>query len=251
MFKATLASLLLIGSITTASATTYTYNLNNTLAGSPGGAPTLTATQGTSASGTPVLDATGYSFGFNQGLLYQGGGFSGTGDYSIEMKFSLNAVSGYRRLIDFLGSSSDTGLYVLNGQVAFYNLAGPAAGVGTIAANTVVDLLFTHTAAGVVDIYTDGVLALHYPTQAIGLTEFTVVNGLRFFVDNTGGSANTEASSGHVSSIVISDTVLSPVGVSAVPEPSTWAMMILGFAGVGFMAYRRSRKDHGVALAAA
>ena len=30
------------------------------------------------------------------------------------------------------------------------------------------------------------------------------------------------------------------VGVSAaVPEPSTWAMMIMGFAGVGFMAYRR------------
>jgi len=29
------------------------------------------------------------------------------------------------------------------------------------------------------------------------------------------------------------------VNVSAVPEPSTWAMMILGFAGVGFMAYRR------------
>jgi hypothetical protein len=30
--------------------------------------------------------------------------------------------------------------------------------------------------------------------------------------------------------------------VTAVPEPSTWAMMILGFAGIGFMAYRRSRK---------
>ena len=26
---------------------------------------------------------------------------------------------------------------------------------------------------------------------------------------------------------------------SAVPEPSTWAMMILGFAGIGFMAFRR------------
>jgi hypothetical protein len=35
----------------------------------------------------------------------------------------------------------------------------------------------------------------------------------------------------------------------AVPEPSTWAMMILGFAGVSFMAYRRSRKE-GLALAA-
>jgi hypothetical protein len=29
---------------------------------------------------------------------------------------------------------------------------------------------------------------------------------------------------------------------SAVPEPSTWAMLILGFAGVGFMAYRRNSK---------
>jgi hypothetical protein len=28
---------------------------------------------------------------------------------------------------------------------------------------------------------------------------------------------------------------------SAVPEPSTWAMMILGFCGVGFMAYRRKQ----------
>jgi hypothetical protein len=28
----------------------------------------------------------------------------------------------------------------------------------------------------------------------------------------------------------------------AVPEPSTWAMMILGFAGMGFMAYRRKSK---------
>jgi PEP-CTERM motif len=27
--------------------------------------------------------------------------------------------------------------------------------------------------------------------------------------------------------------------ITAVPEPSTWAMMILGFAGIGFLAYRR------------
>jgi len=29
--------------------------------------------------------------------------------------------------------------------------------------------------------------------------------------------------------------------IEAVPEPSTWAMMILGFAGVGYMTYRRSK----------
>ncbi len=32
------------------------------------------------------------------------------------------------------------------------------------------------------------------------------------------------------------------VSVSAVPEPSTWAMMILGFAGLGFLAYRRNNQ---------
>jgi hypothetical protein len=30
----------------------------------------------------------------------------------------------------------------------------------------------------------------------------------------------------------------------SVPEPSTWAMMILGFFGVGFMAYRRQNKQN-------
>jgi hypothetical protein len=34
-----------------------------------------------------------------------------------------------------------------------------------------------------------------------------------------------------------------PIPVAAaVPEPSTWAMMILGLAGLGFMAYRRKNK---------
>jgi hypothetical protein len=35
---------------------------------------------------------------------------------------------------------------------------------------------------------------------------------------------------------------------SAVPEPSTWAMMILGFFGVGFMAYRRRSSGHALRL---
>ena len=30
--------------------------------------------------------------------------------------------------------------------------------------------------------------------------------------------------------------------ITAVPEPSSWALLILGFAGVGFMAYRRKSK---------
>ena len=32
------------------------------------------------------------------------------------------------------------------------------------------------------------------------------------------------------------------IEVAAVPETSTWFMLLLGFAGVGFMTFRRSRK---------
>ena len=36
---------------------------------------------------------------------------------------------------------------------------------------------------------------------------------------------------------------------AAVPEPSTWAMMIFGFAGVGFMAYRRRNQTAALRMA--
>jgi hypothetical protein len=36
---------------------------------------------------------------------------------------------------------------------------------------------------------------------------------------------------------------------AAIPEPSTWAMLILGFAGVGFMAYRRKNQGSAFRIA--
>ena len=35
---------------------------------------------------------------------------------------------------------------------------------------------------------------------------------------------------------------------TAVPEPSTWAMMLIGFAGLGFAGYRASRKAVSIAV---
>jgi Protein of unknown function (DUF642)/PEP-CTERM motif len=58
------------------------------------------------------------------------------------------------------------------------------------------------------------------PSTTISLAGNTVPNGIYIGLD----TVDLEQTSGPVSSV---------------PEPSTWAMMILGFAGVGFMAYRR------------
>jgi len=54
-----------------------------------------------------------------------------------------------------------------------------------------------------------------------------------FFIDPTFAAANPGYSLSFSSGIG---------NVSPVPEPSTWAMLILGFAGIGFMAYRRKSK---------
>jgi hypothetical protein len=54
-----------------------------------------------------------------------------------------------------------------------------------------------------------------------------------FFIDPTFAEANPEYS------LLFSSGI---GNVSPVPEPSTWAMMLLGFAGVGFVAYRRKSK---------
>ncbi len=62
------------------------------------------------------------------------------------------------------------------------------------------------------------------------------------------GGTDATANSGALFETTSGNTINPTVG--GVPEPSTWAMMILGFAGVGFMSYRRSRKDQGLALAA-
>ena len=40
------------------------------------------------------------------------------------------------------------------------------------------------------------------------------------------------------------------ITVGAVPEPSTWAMMLIGFAGLGFLSYRKSKQRNNVLVQA-
>ena len=66
-------------------------------------------------------------------------------------------------------------------------------------------------------------------------TSFSAIVGpgtytLQFGVEN--------ANDNILSSLILADNI----SVAAVPEPSTWALLLLGFAGVGFASYRRTRK---------
>jgi PEP-CTERM motif len=60
--------------------------------------------------------------------------------------------------------------------------------------------------------------------------------------NSNGGSGHFQIDfgSGTASGDFSGETVAIGPAVSAVPEPATWAMLILGFAGLGIAGYRRS-----------
>ncbi len=65
--------------------------------------------------------------------------------------------------------------------------------------------------------------------------------------DGTGSGSDHQGQSSDDAAVLTtwssgSDFQLVTATVPAVPELSTWAMMLLGFAGVGFVAYRRRKQ---------
>jgi hypothetical protein len=59
---------------------------------------------------------------------------------------------------------------------------------------------------------------------------------------NVWGNGGASGTLGTTASNNVNTSFNGTYSISAVPEPATWAMMLLGFAGVGFMAYRRKSK---------
>jgi hypothetical protein len=85
-------------------------------------------------------------------------------------------------------------------------------------------------------------LEAEYPLATI-VNADNGLGGVRFDV---GFASPTDQFNGYVDAFTIgvngTNTTFDFEAAGAVPEPTTWAMLILGFSGVGFMAYRRKSK---------
>jgi hypothetical protein len=88
----------------------------------------------------------------------------------------------------------------------------------------------------------------HFDNQAVSLT------GNNFFTLQSSGGEIIKSVSVSAVSGLFADVRQERIGdvqsiSAAVPEPATWAMLILGFAGVGFMAYRRKNQGSAFRIA--
>jgi PEP-CTERM motif-containing protein len=80
-----------------------------------------------------------------------------------------------------------------------------------------------------------------FPLSLTSPYSFSGPNGTGFFrFQNDNGVTLALFTPTHVEAVV-----------APVPEPSTWAMMLIGFAGVGYLAYRRNRRGNDATVAAA
>lgn len=75
------------------------------------------------------------------------------------------------------------------------------------------------------------------------------VNGLISEVDADGAYywIATQSSENGAYPLLGENSAIIAVATSVIPEPSTWAMMLIGFAGLGFLGYRRTRAAASVA----
>jgi hypothetical protein len=82
------------------------------------------------------------------------------------------------------------------------------------------------------------------PSRAsLGSVTISAAPGGGFFIDNRAAIFGVYTING-------GDPITVPVALTVgAPEPSTWAMMLLGFGGFGFAGYRRRRKRAGAARA--
>jgi hypothetical protein len=138
-----------------------------------------------------------------------------------------------------LFASDDRSVLELNGtEISNVGIFGPGSG----------SFFFTDGGSNDAHTFINGNDGFNHNNQYVQLAGASFVEGtntLLFIVNNTNDGINGGPSGGPTQVQFQGDVTYTP----AVPEPSTWAMMILGFCGVGFMAYRRKQNGQALRLA--
>lgn len=225
---------------------THSYEFSGNLADDFGG-PSMAFETGANNTFSGAGPSAGLHFAANQGPNVTGA-FADPSVYSMEIEFYLDDLDNFRRLVDFKDGLTDAGLYYNQGALEFYAV-GPSAIVDA-QAGTLAHFVVTRDASANFSVYHNGQLAFSFLDDG-GDGVLNQSGGIARFFDDDGAEGTT----GFVDFIRTYDTALGAADVatlynngdplrfaaplSAIPEPATWAMMILGFGGTGVLLRRR------------
>lgn len=131
-----------------------------------------------------------------------------TNVYTVALLFRFDTVSGWRRLLDMKNGVNDRGLYVRDGKLSLH----PASVESIVCISTGVwhQVVMTRNAAGLVNVYSDGVWRAAYNDSANQYFVLNHFNSMRFFKDDA-----AEEGAGFVARIRSFATALSSNEVAA------------------------------------
>lgn len=149
--------------------------------------------------------------------------------YSVEMVFSLDLASGWRRVIDVQDRQVDSGFYVdLDNHLTIFPTSG--SGPNSFAPGYH-HVIMTVASDGTVKGYIDGLSDLTVNTTLMNLSN-SASNTMNFFLDNVAGRAQGEYSSGKIAQLRLYDGVLTDEEALTlsqtplVPEPTVPMLFI-------------------------
>lgn len=226
MAGALLAALILVGGVNVATAATLRaeYRFQGDLSSEIAGAPDLADIGPGNSFALEQINGLGLRqvlrFPQGNGLSLATPGLVSPTSNSVVVVFRLADTHGYRRILDFAGGVSDTGLYNLNGHVALYGAGSSSDNV--VLNNSYAEIALTNAAVAggseQVTAYLNGTEVAAGKASA----GFDLGSGqLRLFRDNTSGAYTGEESSGAVSCLLVYDGVLSAGEVGQVADDPT------------------------------
>ncbi len=201
------------------------YQLQGNLISGVAGAPDLTDLGTGNRFALEEVDGISRSvltFPKGNGLSLATAGLVDPENHSVVMLFRLADVTRYRRILDFANSTSDNGLYNLNGHLVIYGSDSSrrvAVSRGAVFDDSYAQVVLTSAAVSTgvreTTAYVNGVqVAAARTSQGFGLGEGV----LRFFKDNVSGPAGGEESAGAVACILVYDGALTADEVGQVAD---------------------------------
>jgi hypothetical protein len=162
------------------------------------------------------------SFPKGDGLSLATAGLVDPTNNSEVVVFRLANTSGYRRILDFTGGTSDIGLYNLDGRVALYGGRDHDTSQNAVLSDSYAEIALTNAAAaGGSELATAYLNGAEVASARIS-EGFDLGSGvLRFFRDNRIGQFPGEESSGAVSCILVYDGTLTAAEVRRVAGDPT------------------------------
>jgi hypothetical protein len=189
------------------------YRFQDSLESSVGAAPDLVeiGRGGTAFTDEAKIGLNVLSFDERTGLsLSPTTGVISRTEYTIEVLFRFDRVSGYRKILDLKGGSRDSGLYALDGCLTFF----PRASLPStpIEPDTYIQVVLTRGSSDAVVGYVDGIRQFVFDDEG-GIAKIGGASSLRFFVDDS--RTKVEFSSGAVSQIRLYDRELTTDEIAA------------------------------------